>query len=181
MLLHGSGLKVNYYVDFITHPIPPSATLAPNLVTGGHEFFIKPKATPLYLQYNEVASNFKFTNCASAFSVAVSWINELMGWCHPDFIGFHGLTIQRGAKATAHGGKSSKDLDASKVLTRVWRVNYQKEANDFWLQVSCCHHFLTLLQRSVWHCWFFVRIRDQEIETHSPWRAIAVCLNDVGW
>lgn len=63
-----------YYVDFR----PSHSTVqhsCSHSVPGQHEFLTKPKATPLYLQFNEISSGFKYTNCASAFSVAVSWIN----------------------------------------------------------------------------------------------------------
>lgn len=35
---------------------------------------LKPKPTHVYFGYNELTSNFKYGNIASAFTVAVSWI-----------------------------------------------------------------------------------------------------------
>ncbi|CAL1127525.1 unnamed protein product [Cladocopium goreaui] len=61
-------------------------------IPGRHRYLIKPKAAPIYFQYAGVTTNFKYTNCASAFT--------------------------------------TEELDASRVLTKVWRVFYHKESNE---------------------------------------------------
>lgn len=143
-----------YYVDFIVHPIPPSNTLAPI------PFQVNMSSWSSRRLHRYIFSSMKFHRASSTqIAQALSaWLFlELMGWLKPKIsagctgigvFNFPGLTIQCGAKATAHGGERSKDLDASKILQRVWRVAYQKEANDFWLQVvwvACCQHVRVLV------------------------------------
>ena len=88
---------------------------------GAQPYFIKPKATPLYFGFNELTGNFKYSNCASCFTVAASW-SGIVSRSDCCFWIVVLIKILQSSK--------SKDLDASKTLMKAWRVTYQKEANE---------------------------------------------------
>ena len=107
-------------------------------------YIIKPKATPNYYQYSELATNFKYTNCASVFTVQVtcfmfrfSWYH--FSWCEPgqvSSIEIHVHCKQQHDKMPLNYSIENhclKALDATKTLKRAWRVAYQKETNEPWL------------------------------------------------
>ena len=89
----------------------------------GARYVIKPKATPIYFQYSAVTSNYKYTNLASAFTSDATWHWIGLGCCYK--FTWWALT---------------KELEASRVLTKIWRVMFQKESN-----VSHQHYFVLLL------------------------------------
>ena len=132
-------------------------TLCSHLVVsclGDQHYIIKPKPTQMYYQYSAV-SGYKFTNCASAFAADVSlfiwWIfaKHTNAWCmiyrqdsryHHDCYKcafstcWHDMcTILARCVLetwyTTYHDWPTEELEASRVLLKVWRVFYQPESN----------------------------------------------------
>ena len=104
------------------------------LIPGGHQYVIKPKATPMYFGYSEVMTNMKWSNCASVFSVDDSCFNP---WF---LLGLFSIVSKKLLDNLPLIGfvLHPQELDASKLLKRAWRVSYQKTSNDSTLQVIAC-------------------------------------------
>lgn len=138
-------------------------------------YIIKPKATPNYYQYGELATNFKYTNCASVFTVQVtcfmfrfSWYH--FSWCEPgqvSSIEIHVHCEQQHHKMPLNYSIENhclKALDATKTLKRAWRVAYQKESNEPWLssfESKCCFLFWS---KSAW-----IQRAERDFTGLSPW------------
>ena len=109
------------------------------------KYIIKPKATLSYFQYSQVSSNFKFSNVASAFSADAPWLHmlHLDPQKHPRTI--NPRTFQEPVLCCSLLlEQTTKDLNASRVLEKIWRVSFPKASMEPWLVLFCWISFWTL-------------------------------------